>query len=688
LLIEPIYLTRQMQNRNRAFFLLSFLMCISYSVVAQRQIDSLKNELKKPLSDSLKLKTLIKLSEAYQYVDYFTAVKLAEEASKMASQKKSNWALSIVYTQKSYLSSINGDFISAIKFDQELLKLAIATKDSTLWADCLNFLGFDYHALGELDEAYYYHSQTLSISKAIKDPAKTARAYINLASIFKDLAQYNKALNYLDLAKRINEQGTISSVEVYILDETGDIYLRQNELVKAEEILLGALKLTKEQKAFMLEPDLFQKLGELSLKQAKFENAKSYYDSAAKIYSKSSNSFGLLQIKLGLAKIYLQQEKLDSAWTLAEESRKIAGIIHAKKAEGDCLILLSDLAERKKDFHKALLYFKSAKAVNDSLVSSGTLMRAFQNQLSFETEKKDSEIAELTSFKDQQLRALEQEELVRNILVVAIALTGVVLLAVYRSGQRRLKINKLLLEHQEEIEQRTVELEQLNKVKDKFFSIISHDLRSPINSLSAILSLMENKNITTDESNRLAKELRLQFSSTKTLINNLLDWALMQMDKLKIQPEKISLHHLAYENYTLVSSLHVKEIQFINEIDKTHFAFADSNMMNLIFRNLIMNALKFTETGGTVVCSSLDIESHYEICISDNGVGMSEDVRNTIFEKMIGYSTRGTANEKGTGLGLILCKEFVERNGGEIRVESELGKGSKFYFTVLKPPMS
>jgi signal transduction histidine kinase len=240
------------------------------------------------------------------------------------------------------------------------------------------------------------------------------------------------------------------------------------------------------------------------------------------------------------------------------------------------------------------------------------------------------------------------------------------------------------LDHQEEIKQRAIELEQLNKVKDKFFSIISHDLRSPINSLSAILSLMENKSLTNEEFNRLAKELRIQFSTTKTLINNLLDWALLQMDKLKIQPESVNLCDLANQNYALLSSLHLKEVKFINRINETHVGFVDTNMINLVFRNLIMNSLKFTETGGEITSDSFDMGSHYEICIGDNGVGMSEEVKNTIFEKPIGYSTRGTANEKGTGLGLILCKEFVERNGGKIRVESELGKGSKFYFTVLK----
>jgi signal transduction histidine kinase len=195
---------------------------------------------------------------------------------------------------------------------------------------------------------------------------------------------------------------------------------------------------------------------------------------------------------------------------------------------------------------------------------------------------------------------------------------------------------------------------------------------------------MENKNLKPEEFARLAQELKMQFNNTKALINNLLDWALMQMDKLKIQPEKINLKSLADNNYSMLSALHLKEISFSNTIPEGCFGFADTNMINLVFRNLIMNALKFTESGGSIMVILEEKNGQYQICISDNGVGISLEAQKLIFEKTVGYSTRGTANEKGTGLGLILCKEFVERNGGKIWVESELGKGSKFYFTVVK----
>ncbi len=156
------------------------------------------------------------------------------------------------------------------------------------------------------------------------------------------------------------------------------------------------------------------------------------------------------------------------------------------------------------------------------------------------------------------------------------------------------------------------------------------------------------------------------------------------MDKLKIVEEKTDLRQLADENFRLLSSMHLKQMNLINAIPDGQFALADKNMANLVFRNLILNAIKFTEEGGTIAIRSASHANMWRISIEDNGVGISPEVQKIIFEKTSGYSTRGTANEKGTGLGLILCKEFVERNGGTIWLESEVGKGTTFFFTLKK----
>ncbi|MEJ0056529.1 MAG: HAMP domain-containing sensor histidine kinase [Bacteroidota bacterium] len=227
-------------------------------------------------------------------------------------------------------------------------------------------------------------------------------------------------------------------------------------------------------------------------------------------------------------------------------------------------------------------------------------------------------------------------------------------------------------------------MKQLNQVKDKFFSIISHDLRSPMNALAGTLDLLEQKNISQDEFNSLSKNLRTQFNHTRTLINNLLNWTLLQMDKLKIQSEKVLLHAKVEESFSALRMLYPKNIVMENKVGEKVTAYADPNIVNLVLRNLILNAVKFTESGGRIWISAEQNDKEITVSVSDNGIGIQPEVKEMLFEKTSGYSTRGTANEKGTGLGLILCKEFVEKNGGRIWLESELGKGTTFYFTLPK----
>ena len=453
--------------------------------------------------------------------------------------------------------------------------------------------------------------------------------------------------------------------------------------MKADANLSKALQITRERSLTVIEPRTLTSLAELNLEDGSYESSIDYYDSAHQLYTAYKNLFGIASTQLGKGKVLARQKKITEAVKLIEEALISAKSLNARILERDCYEQLSLLAEQKGDYKKSLEHFKNFKAMRDSLFNQEFAEKLFQD-LRLETESKDSEIAELSLARSLQAAEIKRQGFIRNILAVSAALTAILLLSVYRSGQRRIRINRLLMEHQEEIKRRSIELEQLNQVKDKFFSIISHDLRSPINALSAILDLMDRGQIKPEEFSRLVKELKVQFNHTKTLINNLLDWALLQMDKLKILSEKINLRNLVDQNFKLLSSLHLKEIEMTNNIPENSFALADLNTINLVFRNLILNSIKFTESGGKIWVDAKENGKEITVTVSDNGVGIAPDIQAIIFEKTSGYSTRGTANEKGTGLGLILCKEFVERNGGRIWLESEAGKGSAFSFTLKK----
>lgn len=663
------------------------VLFLSLTINAQTStpnIDSLKIQLGKASTDSSRLTLLFELSKKYQYLDFTQAKSLLDEATELSEKLNLNWAKLEAYQQQSNLASIRGNYISALKFDKAGFPLAIATKDSTIIARANNFLGYDYVNLGEYDEAYYYFTESFRISRAIKDSLLTAIALHNVGTVFKELGQYDIALDHIELASKLSNQINDIDGLAYTYYEIGDIYLRSNKYVESEKALFKALSIAREQDINILEPDIISRIARLYLRKGEFHTAYTYYDSVEMLHAKTQNEYGLAESILGKGRVSLKQKNFDDAANQILESLNISKRINARTLEIECYRTLSQLYEEREDYKSALAYTKQSEILQDSLFGQDMVQKIFQDQLRLQTENKDLQIAALSETQEKQASELNRQSFIKNILAVVAALTVVLLFTVYRSGQRRIRINKLLIEHQNEIKKRSLELEQLNQVKDKFFSVISHDLRSPINALAGILNLMSKNQITNEELPRVIKELQLQFNHTKNLINNLLDWALLQMDKLRIQPVKINLRSMVDDNFELLDSLHIKEVKLVNEIPEGTLAFADLNMINLVFRNLILNGMKFTEQGGEITIGAETDNDELTVWVKDNGVGISPEIQKLLFEKTSGYSTRGTANEKGTGLGLILCKEFVERNGGRIWLESEEGKGSTFFFTVSK----
>jgi signal transduction histidine kinase len=244
-------------------------------------------------------------------------------------------------------------------------------------------------------------------------------------------------------------------------------------------------------------------------------------------------------------------------------------------------------------------------------------------------------------------------------------------------------VEELTRSLEKRVEKRTEELSRANLVKDKLFSIISHDLRSPLNSLRGLLDLTNKEGITHEELQLLLPSIRHNLNGSLQLLDNLLNWASSQMKGVKIKTERFKLAPVVEENLSLYKTIAKnKNIKLINHINHQAEVFADANITKLIIRNLVSNGIKFTPSGGTVEISASLQGEELEICVADTGVGIPSDFKERIFQIDINRTTRGTDNEKGTGIGLLLVKEFVERNGGKLWVESEKNKGSKFKFTL------
>ncbi len=238
-----------------------------------------------------------------------------------------------------------------------------------------------------------------------------------------------------------------------------------------------------------------------------------------------------------------------------------------------------------------------------------------------------------------------------------------------------------------ELKQKSDQLAELNASKDKFFSIISHDLRSPFNALLGFAQLLsENiERYSLDDIQQKVSKIRTSAERLYALLENLLTWSRIQRGAMEYYPESINLSEVAEDNVELFTpNAEQKSILLRNTVQANTLVYADYSMLNTVIRNLTSNALKFTSTGDYVELSAIQDDLHVEVAVSDSGVGISEDVLPELLRIDTHHTNVGTAGERGTGLGLILCKELVEQNGGRIWIESEVGKGTTFKFTLPK----
>lgn len=238
-----------------------------------------------------------------------------------------------------------------------------------------------------------------------------------------------------------------------------------------------------------------------------------------------------------------------------------------------------------------------------------------------------------------------------------------------------------------QLEQSEAKLKESNDTKDKFFSIIGHDLKNPLFVIQSMSEILETEfdEITPEERLEFIRAIRESSKNAFSLLEDLLHWARCQTGRIDYNPEPVHLKQLAAKCISLLEAHAIKKnINLLNSVDATHILLADKFMVETVIRNLTSNALKFTPEGGTVKINSKPVDDFIQISVEDTGIGLSESDKQKLFRIDVKNSEIGRSKEKGTGLGLILCKEFVEKHGGKIWVESELEKGSQFIFTIPK----
>lgn len=515
------------------------------------------------------------------------------------------------------------------------------------------------------DSAAQFAQQALQLSEQLHYQEGMALSYNNLGIVYGALGEQDKAVDYHQRALQIREATGYQRGIANSLNNIGRIYTEQANMAAALDCFHRALKINRT------------------------------------LSDKQGRAFSLQNI----ASVYYKQKNYPKALSFAQRSYQIAHEINAKSYIKESSRLLFQTYEALNQYKQAFAYQSVYRRYTDSLNSEANRREIAMLQSDYEIRKRDTEIALLS--KDKKLHKAEAERLNaeadrKNLLLFAVVSCSVllVLLAVIliSYNQQHKQANALLCKKNEEIKthhfnlkmkheeirEQKMSLEELNGIKDRLFSIIAHDFRSPLNSLQGTLSLLQVEAISYEEIKRILPDIIRRVDYTVSLLDNLLNWARTQMSGMKTRPALFNLQAMTEETvYLLKLQAHEKGVLLHNLIPPAALVYADPEMIKLVVRNLLSNAIKFTNQGDVIAIKALVEENCCQIMISDTGCGIARHKIKSLF-KPGNNSTLGTSNEKGTGLGLWICKDFVEKNGGSIWAESEKGKGSTFYFSVPK----
>jgi signal transduction histidine kinase len=546
-------------------------------------------------------------------------------------------------------------------------------------AQMLEIIAWLHYRNSDLSTALEINKQALAKAKEAGESTIVAKCLIGIAAIHFDQEQYNLAIAHFRQAANLSQK--LNDVKTYgrSMNNIGFAYIQLEQFDSALHYSLISYKIAKENKEYYVQGFACRNFGEITARQGDFQKAVKHYKEGWALADESSNSYLKVSIFYRLGNLYnkLNQPELAvpvlaAAINLGEKNNYRDELERALKGVAESYSLMNQHA-------RAYAYQKKYIALHDSLVSQKKTEQLVLAQAKFNSEMKQAQIELLTRDAELQQEALDKQKILTYFLIGCASLL-LILMFVLWNNNKQIKGAKRVLElRNNEIRKQAEQLTILNGTKDKLFSIISHDLRSPLAGLKGLMELISRNGLSQNEFAGVSKTLRRNIDSVYDDLENLLQWAQTQLNGIKPHPTTFDLKDLVSEKLHLFEELaKSKHVQLVNEIEEGILLFADKNQIGLVLRNLVANAIKFSMAQGTVWVTSQLTNDTIVLNVKDDGVGMSLQEVNNLFNVGTHFTKRGTQNEKGIGLGLLLVKEFIEKNKGTITVNSELGKGSTF----------
>ncbi|MCS7019578.1 MAG: tetratricopeptide repeat-containing sensor histidine kinase [Cytophagales bacterium] len=509
---------------------------------------------------------------------------------------------------------------------------------------------------------------------------KIADCHNNLAVAYfmtNNTEQVEKALNNaLSIYKQLNDTKSIAIV----LNNIGEIYQKRGIPITALQYYKQAYDIALANRDVRMQSILMNNFGDTNYNLGKYSRAIFFQGRALKMAKELKDIEGIAYSYLGLAKAYHKLFNYDSALYCAHQGLQIAKTNNINYLIKDGLLTLKSIYAAQKNFQKSALYADSLIFLLDTLYTQDKNKLINQSQLRYELGKQQSQIELLEKENIIQQQKLINAELHRNIVYLVVSSAFIIIsMLLYFLHQRQINNEKLLSSNQV-LDTKNKELKSLNETKDKLFSIIAHDLRAPLSALKNVLDLVDFKLLTPQEFEKLAIDIRKNLQNILYTLNNLLEWSYLQIKSgSSVNPEVYNVKEIIYETINFYEEVaRQKQIEIVANVPPSASVKADKNHLRFVLRNLLNNAIKFSHPQSQILIQASNVSNNQiEISITDYGLGIEESVKSQLFSPAM-RPTEGTTGEKGTGLGLMLCKEFIEKNNGQIFVESQVGKGSTF----------
>ncbi|MDQ1354474.1 MAG: putative UDP-N-acetylglucosamine--peptide N-acetylglucosaminyltransferase [Acidobacteriota bacterium] len=573
---------------------------------------------------------------------------------------------------------IEGQYREALSSGKEAETIATKIGAKKELAIAFGSLANVYLDLSDFHKALYYSMKAKSVSEDIGYKQATVSALVSIARIQRNLMEYEKALANYQMAMTISEELGDKHNVAWILNNTATVHWNLKQYQKALDIYFRALETMKEVKSEMGYALVSNNIACVYCDIGKYDQALEYDLESLEIYEKAGNKVYMAYSFKNIGKDYGNLGDYARGLRYLDKSFEMAVQMGIKDLVKTIYEEYTRLYETMGNYKLSLFYYKKLKETGDEILNQDINQRIAHLEVVYDVEKKEKENQLLKEKNHLQALDLSHQKLLGNFLIVVTFLVIIIAIITFNRYRIKKKTARALKISEEK-------LQKMNDTKDKLFTIIAHDLGNPLNNLllnsghlHRNLRQLGEKNI--EES---VQDIYRQTQGLTNLLENLLQWAMVQTGRIERCPEILDIRAIVDETIHLAKySAQKKEITLVSNVLEDTAAWADKHMIKTVVRNLVSNALKYTRPGGEVVITSRERDGYVEITVSDNGVGMDEEKRRLLLSGEIQKSTRGTIDEKGTGLGLVLCKEFVESNGGEIRVQSWLDQGSHFSFTV------